>query len=56
MNKLVIVIFGLLTVGSVFLSVRHVGVTSPNIETPSVRFGSSHSGGGFWVGGGSRTK
>lgn len=56
MNKLVFLIFGLLTVGSVILSVRHVGVTSANIETPSVRFGSSHSGGGFWVGGGSRTK
>ena len=52
MGKLVLVVFGLLTMGSVMLSTSHFGVLGPDIDKPSsVRQGSSHFG--FFVGGSS---
>lgn len=60
MNKAVLVIFGLLTAGSIALSSSHFGATGATVQRPdlSVRQGSVSRGlgGGFVGGGGSRTK
>ncbi|NKC14596.1 MAG: hypothetical protein GKR94_21165 [Gammaproteobacteria bacterium] len=54
MNKLVMLVFGALTVGSIFLSTANIGVSSPSIDKPSVRYGSGGGSGGYaaFIGGG----
>ena len=56
MNKLVMIVFGLLTAGSIALTAQNVGVSDPIIDKPSVRSGSSTGGWFVGSGGSSRTK
>ncbi len=44
MTKVFLVVFGLLTAGSVYLTVADVGLMDPSITKHSVRQGSAHRG------------
>ena len=55
MSKIFLVLFGVMTLGAVYLTVNDVGVMEPTITKHSARQGSVHRG-GFVAGGYRRGK
>lgn len=51
MTKLLIAVFGAMTLGAGYMTMNDVGVMEPSIEKRSVRGGSTHRSGGVFIGG-----
>ncbi|MEM7407141.1 MAG: hypothetical protein AAF458_17715 [Pseudomonadota bacterium] len=55
MNKVIVVLFGVLTLTSVYMTTRNIGVLEPTVQRADLRDGSAR-GGRTYVGGSRRIK